>query len=231
MSNYKDIFLNVKHISFDLDNTLYDESIYFKSAIDDISKFLESHEQINKKKIELFLWSTLRTNGLHYHHLFDDLLEQFKLDSNYFLKIMEIFKSTTPALDFFKGTPEMLKKLKKSFGLSIITSGQKENQENKIKLLNAKKYFDLIIFSSTLKEDKPSSIPFQHLLNLTKLESQDIIYVGDNPMMDFKGANDLGIFTIGIKNNLLKNKKIENDFKPKIEIKNLLELQKYLKYD
>ena len=191
----------IKLIAFDLDNTLYDESLYFKYGINSISLKLKKELGLDPNKSEKKLWKILNENGKHYHHLFDDFLKEVNLEKNDYLpKLLKTFTDVNQKLILFSGVADLLKKLKEKYRIAIITNGRQEIQKNKINLLNIKQFFDFIIYSSELKEDKPSKFPFQYLLDQANIKSENMIYVGDNPLTDFKGAKQLGIFTIRIPN-------------------------------
>ena len=54
---------NIKLIAFDLDNTLYDETQYFKQSFQLIIPYLKNNFNIESKKCEKSLWSILKKNG------------------------------------------------------------------------------------------------------------------------------------------------------------------------
>ena len=174
MKTFDEKIKNVKLIAFDLDNTLYDETLYFTHSFKIITKYLKNNFGIDPKKAEKTLW----------------------------------------------------KILKKKYMLSIITSGMYEVQKNKVKLLGIEKNFEPIIYSSVLKKDKPNKMPFQELIKKTKINAENIVYVGDNPLDDFIAPNNLGMITIRIFNSDFKNIKIKRQNDAQIKIKKISEIKK-----
>jgi putative hydrolase of the HAD superfamily len=73
-------------------------------------------------------------------------------------------------------------------------------QENKIRLLGIAGYFEEIVFSSTLPENKPGRLPFERLLASMGEGPEAAVYVGDNPLFDFRGANEIGMLTVRVRN-------------------------------
>ena len=65
MSTFEDTLKNIKLIAFDLDNTLYDETVYFKHSFKIITPYLKNKFNIDPKKSEKSLWWILRKNGKH----------------------------------------------------------------------------------------------------------------------------------------------------------------------
>ena len=140
MSTFEDTLKNIKLIAFDLDNTLYDETVYFKHSFKIITPYLKNKFNIDPKKSEKSLWWILRKNGKHYHHLFDDLLFEYDIKPENLQKLLSLFKSVNGKLSLFPNVRNLLIQLKRRYQLSMITSGIQEVQKNKINLLKAKSY-------------------------------------------------------------------------------------------
>ena len=66
MRTFEGRLKNIKLIAFDLDNTLYDETIYFKHSFKIITPYLKNKFNIDPKKSEKSLWEILRKNGKQY---------------------------------------------------------------------------------------------------------------------------------------------------------------------
>ena len=109
----------------------------------------------------------------------------------------------------------------------MITSGIQDVQRNKINLLDIQDYFEPIIFSSTIKHDKPDEMPFRQLIELTGVHAENIVYVGDNPFDDFIGPNNLGITTIRVYNSDFKNTKIDSQKDARIKLDNITKIGKF----
>jgi len=228
MRNLKYNLSEIKHISFDLDNTLYDEYEYFKNTFKIIAVFLEKSEKIDPKITENLLNKILNEKGKHYHHLFDDFVKHLELDEKYLKKFLSLYKSSKKKITYFPGIPNLLNSLKTQYGLSIITSGIYAAQKNKINLLKAEQFFDHIIYSSKLKFDKPNEYPFRYLLKKIRLTAKEVVYVGDNPFTDFTGANKLGMLTISVINPDFRKKLIKKQYNAKIVIEKTIELKELL---
>ena len=153
-------------------------------------------------------------------------LIEYNLDRENLPKIILLFRSVNKKLFLFPETKKLIKILKKKYILSIITSGIYEVQKNKVKLLGIEKIFEPIIYSSVLKKDKPNKMPFQELIKKTKINAENIVYVGDNPLDDFIAPNNLGMITIRIFNSDFKNIKIKRQNDAQIKIKKISEIKK-----
>ncbi|MDC0193582.1 HAD-IA family hydrolase [Candidatus Nitrosopelagicus sp.] len=227
MKTFEEKLKNIKLIAFDLDNTLYDETMYFKFSFKIITPYLKTEFNVDPKKCEKKLWEILKKNGKHYHHLFDDLLIEYDIKPENLQKLLFLFESVKTKLSLFPNVRNLLIQLKKKYQLSMITSGIQDVQRNKINLLDIQDYFEPIIYSSTLKHDKPDETPFRQLIKLTGIDAENIVYVGDNPFDDFLGPNNLGITTIRVYNSDFKNTKIDSQKDAKIKLDNITKIEKF----
>lgn len=191
----------VELIAFDLDNTLYDEGQYYRAAFRVIAPRLAARAGCEAAFVARRLSAVVEQKGRHYHHLFDDVLAELGLALRPNLdEMLKAFETVQGRLTPFPGTRRLLADLGRRYRLGMITSGRRAVQENKIGLLGIGRYFEHVVFSSTLPENKPGRMPFQRLLDLTGIEAERAAYVGDNPLADFKAPNELGMLTIRVRN-------------------------------
>jgi len=191
----------IELVAFDLDNTLYDEGLWYDAALPPIAAHLASRSGSSAAKIEEFLRATLRAHGRHYHHLFDDALAEFGLPREPYLReTLNLFRDAPASLELFPGMRELLADLASRYRLGVVTSGQPLVQERKIELLGIRPLFAAVILSSTLPENKPGPMPFARLLEAAGVPAARAVYVGDNPLFDFRGANEVGMLTIRVPN-------------------------------
>ena len=59
-------------------------------------------------------------------------------------------------------------------------------------------FFNTVVVSEEVGWRKPSCHIFQHSLNCLKLQANEVVYVGDSPNEDIKGAKQAGLKTIFI---------------------------------
>ncbi len=193
--------LDVDLVAFDLDNTLYDEGLYFRAAFEVIAPGLASKTGVAAAAIVRRLEAVLAEKGRHYHSLFTDVLTELGLDPGAELEeVLALFREIRPALALFPGVHDLLADLAVRYRLGLVTSGMRAVQENKLRLLGIAPRFTHIVFSSSLAENKPGRLPFLTLLEATGVEAGRAVYVGDNPLSDFRGANDIGMVTVRVHN-------------------------------
>lgn len=188
-------------VAFDLDDTLYDEGAYFAAAFDAVADALAWRPGLAPGEVVGVLRRLQGEKGRHYHRLFNDLLAELGLDEAAHLPaLLEAFRGVRPRLSLFPGAAQLLRDLRARYRLGLVTSGMRAVQENKLRLLGLAGAFDHVIFSSTLPENKPGRLPFRRLLEGLGVPPERAAYVGDNPLFDFKGANELGMLTVRVRN-------------------------------
>lgn len=191
----------IELVAFDLDNTLYDEGLYYEAAFRRLVPVLSERSGHAAPQILGRLREILAEKGKHYHFLFSDLLAEIGLNPKDDLPwVLDGFRSVEDPLEPFAGVRELLYDLRGRYRLGLITSGMQRVQENKLRLLALGDVFDAVVFSSSLPENKPGPMPFRVLLERVGVEPSRAVYVGDNPLFDFRAPNQLGMWSVRVRN-------------------------------
>ena len=194
-----------KVICFDLDDTLYKEIDYLKSAYREIISYaLTKHNYESDSYIELSLRSYEGMISTFYEggNAFQYLNQLLNLD----LPIQEylnIYRNHKPIISLSKEVCTILESLKcKGYILGLITDGRSIQQRNKINALGLHKWFkdENIIISEEFGSEKPCLRNYKYFTDKYP-EISEYIYVGDNTNKDFITPNKLGWKTICIEDN------------------------------
>src|SRR2546428_31611 len=112
---------------------------------------------------------------------------------------VEIFnKHEINSFHLYQDALPTLKMLRsKNYKLGIITDGNIARQTRKILKFDLDKLVDNVTYTKN-REAKPSPIPFVTALKAIDVEASSAIYVGDNPLVDFKGPKITGMKTARI---------------------------------
>lgn len=216
-------------VAFDLDNTLYDEGHWYEAALPPVARYLAAQSGRPASEIQAFLRTTLRAKGRHYNRLFDDALREVGLPRDPHLgEVLTIFREAPTALEPFPAMRDLLAELAGRYRLGLITSGQAPVQARKLELLGIRPLFASVIFSSTLPENKPGRMPFERLLETVGIEPARAAYVGDNPLFDFRGANEVGILTIRVPNPELDGLVVPEGWDARLRVTGIAELRSLL---
>jgi putative hydrolase of the HAD superfamily len=212
-------------VIFDLDDTLYLERDFVFSGYRAISEAVavEYGFSIHDQLIELFL--TGRRGDL-----FTPVLREMMRNVNEadVKKLVKIYRNHVPDIKPFEGIPELLKKIKSSCRLAIISDGIFEVQKRKLAALNVANLFDHIVFSDQWGQKywKPHSRGFKDCSVSLGIEAGSMVYIGDNPEKDFVGARNAGLKSIRLRmeHGLHYDKEAEGQFSPDAEVSSVEEL-------
>ena len=177
----------IKAVVFDLDDTLISEHQYIESGYQKVAEFLNdkngwSIETTKKRLLELLKKDSKNV----FNRLFEE--KQVNFDIPEILKLVSVYRNHLPNIEFFSDVIPTLQVLKeKSIKLGIITDGYRETQNNKLKVLQAEKYFDSIIVTEELGREywKPHPRSFEIISDEFDIQFDEMVYVGDNPKKDF----------------------------------------------
>ena len=174
----------IKAIVFDLDDTIYSEIEYVKSGFDAIADFF-CDKELSKKLWNLFVKDK------------KNVYQRYGFSKEECDKCIEIYRSHKPNITLSNETKTVLMALKtKGYKLGIITDGRPEGQWNKIHALGLEKIIDKIIITDELggvEYRKPNPRAFKLIKEHFDLEYNEMVYIGDNPIKDFKAPQQLGM--------------------------------------
>lgn len=188
---YMDIRVdNSTAIIFDLDDTLYNEIEFLKSAYLAIAQNLEP---INWKALLAKMISRYRNRM----DVFGWLTEQFPVSKE---ELLFSYRTHVPVIRPFDGVMEACGRIREKGGrMGILTDGRSVTQRNKIMALGLSEVMDYVGISEELGSEKPNPDNFRHMEAHFKLDKY--YYLGDNLKKDFIVPNALGWTTIGIIDN------------------------------
>ena len=177
-------------IVFDLDDTLYNEIEYLKSAYKEIAMTVDATHwlEIYSKMLSLY-----RSNI----NVFDVLLKEYDIPKK---DLFEIYRNHLPKIQPFLGVHDFFEQIKNKNGfIGIITDGRKVTQTNKISALGIEKYVDHIVISEVIGSEKPHKNNFEAIQKAFYVEHY--YYIADNLKKDFVSPKLLGWNTLALVDN------------------------------
>jgi putative hydrolase of the HAD superfamily len=175
---------------FDLDDTLYNELSFLKSAYWNICFNLKPTEA---KLLYSQVFSLYRNGGNPFLFLSDT----FKIPVE---QLLNMYRKHIPTLDLFPGVLDTFNKVKEKNGkLGIVTDGREITQTNKLKSLGILEYIDYYVISERVGSEKPNPKNFELIENELKVENY--YYFGDNFKKDFIAPRKMGWHTVGLLDN------------------------------
>lgn len=186
-------------IVFDLDDTLYPERDFVLSGFRAVAEWAESHLGLQRDRGYANL-CTLYESGARGDTFNRWLVAHGQLDAALPAQLVQVYRQHTPQLTPFAEAPVVLQRLHGRYRLGLVSDGYLDVQRGKLAALGLTHYFDAIVFSDEWGRDawKPSVLPFQAVLQRLAVSAAMAVYVADNPLKDFLGARQVGMFTVRI---------------------------------
>lgn len=186
-------------IVFDLDDTLYPERDFVLSGFRAVAQWAETHLgiQYDQGYAKLF---ALYESGVRGDTFDRWLAMQGLTDAALTPELVRVYRQHSPSLTPFPETSDLLVRLHRRYRLGLVSDGYLDVQRRKLTALGLELYFDAIVFSDEWGREawKPSIKPFQVVLQQLGVAASSAIYVADNPLKDFLGARQVGMFTVRI---------------------------------
>ena len=200
--------MEIKHLFFDLDHTLWDfeknsnltfEQLFksHKIAIN-LEDFLAVYAPINFAYWKQYREERVSKEALRYGRLKDtfDALNFVISDALIHQLAIDYIAVLPDYNHLFEGVFELLDYLAPNYTMHIITNGFEEIQLLKLERSGIRKYFDQIITSESVGVKKPNPKVFEHALSQAQTTAAESIMIGDSLEADVMGALHCGIRSI-----------------------------------
>lgn len=228
----------VKAVIFDLDNTLYDYDSLNDAAIRNAGKWLcdqtgISYHDFNKafeegrNKTKQFMGDCAsQHNRIIYFQKMSEILgfNPIKYSLELYEKYWGYMLDNMALVPYAEGLIRRLHADK--IKIAICTDLTTHIQHRKLRQLKIADYIDVFVSSEEADAEKPNSKIFNMTLNKLGLMGDAAIYVGDSYNKDIIGADCVGIFPVWY--NPHEKKVVENRVSNYLEIKEMLQLERYI---
>lgn len=177
-------------IVFDLDDTLYNEMEYLRSAYIHIAKKLDPQ---NWQALFARMYSLFRSK----EDVFEFVSITYNVDK---AALIQDYRTHVPILHLFDGVLKTIQQIKEKNGkIGIITDGRSTTQRVKLTALGILKLIDKIVISDEIGSEKPDEKNYQAIEEA--FENCNYLYLADNLRKDFVTPNNRGWKTIGLIDN------------------------------
>jgi putative hydrolase of the HAD superfamily len=102
------------------------------------------------------------------------------------------------ALSPLDGVPSLLSELRREYRVGLLTNGPVVAQRGKLAQLGWEDGFDTTVVTGELDAGKPDPHAFDALCEGLDVPPAETVYVGDDPEMDVRGANEAGMRTVQV---------------------------------
>lgn len=190
--------MEIKAVLFDLDQTLMDRTgslrHFVKWQAESVLKLpLGQQQNFLKRFLEL------DANGRVWKDVvYTQLIEELGLSGWTMPQLLSMYVAS-----FYKfcqphqGVVEAVKLLKNmDLKLGLVSNGYSPFQERNFEALGIADLFDAVIVSAAVGYRKPDPEIFNIACQQLKVTNKQCAFVGDNPIADILGANNVGMFSI-----------------------------------
>ena len=227
--------MEVTHIFFDLDHTLWDfeknSALTFQKILPEADvdlvheQFINTYIPINAKYWKLYREEKVSKAALRYARLKETFHAlKYEISDEKINSLAKEYILQLPNFNhLFDGTLELLDYLKEKYTLHIITNGFEEVQTLKMKKSKIFHYFTEGITSESVGVKKPNPKVFLHAMKKAGSSPKESLMIGDNIEADIQGALATGMKAIHC--NFENTGIIPNNI---TSIRHLLEIKQYI---
>lgn len=199
--------MTIKAVGFDLDDTLYSRGDFYKFVFDVMEESVISTEntfnifyEVFQKHSDIEYEKFIRDRKAKDAYKNDRVITTYKelgfvateKDAIIFNALYLYFRDR---IVYRQDVEELFKVLlEKNMELFILTNGPSEDQRNKLKQLKIERYIpeNRWFISDELNCTKPDLEIFEKVEKLLEYANEELLYIGDNYINDFKGAKNAG---------------------------------------
>ncbi len=214
---------NIKAIIFDAYGTLFDVNSAAEKCKDKIGDKWEDFANYWRTTQLEYTWlRSLMKRHKDFWQVTEDSLDKsmkaYEIDSSMRNELLDLYKTLSP----FKEVPEVLKSLKeKNYKLAILSNGNPSLLNELVKSNNLENIFDDLFSIEEVGIYKPDSKVYDMPIKKYNIQKNEVIFLSANTW-DVSGSGNYGFNSIWVNRN---NNIFDNlDYKPNLEIKNLLDL-------
>ena len=174
---------------FDLDDTLYPEKDYVRSGFCAVAGIFPQVPDMADR-----LWSVF-LKGIP---AIDEVLAEYGLSEHKDTALMA-YRAHRPVISMYPEAVKLLRALKHTKKLGLITDGRPDGQRAKIDALGLYDIFDEIIITDELggqEYRKPSPKAYELMQERMGVPYERMAYIGDNIKKDFISPENLGMQSI-----------------------------------
>lgn len=207
----------IRAVLFDLDNTLVDfmrmKQLCSEAAI---HAMRDAGLQMQHGKALRLLFKLYEKHGIEDQKIFEKFLRKAIGAVDYRILAQGIAAYRRVKAGYLVPYPhvrETLIKLKEQgLLLGIVSDAPRMQAWLRLAEMNLTEFFDLVIALEDTGQKKPSKLPFRQAIKKLRIKPKEILFVGDNPERDIKGAKSVGMHTALARYGQLMKGKAKADF-------------------
>lgn len=209
----------VKAVLFDLDNTLIDFLSFKKETAKSAARAMVRHG-LPATEIEAYgkIFSVYDEKGIEYQKTFHDVVVQYGLEANLAERIQQagIIAYQQRKYEVLRPYPMVRPTLKRlrdmGLGLGVVSDAPRNKAWQRLVLSGLYGEFGFVITHSDTQEFKPHPTPFTLALKMLGVLPEAVLFVGDNPARDIRGAKAVGMKTCLARYGQVFRESVDSDY-------------------
>ncbi|MCL1815733.1 MAG: HAD family hydrolase [Treponema sp.] len=187
----------IKAVAFDLDGTLYPNYRLYRRLLPRLMLHPRFYNAFSAVRQQLHSADTETETASSFYDKQADLMAAFLKEDKKKTKqklerlVYRDWETLFPGIELFPHVKETLSAFRDA-GLKLALLSDFP-PERKITLLGLEGFFDFILSTEETGALKPSGIPFAALIRSLELLPEEILYAGNSPRFDVKGAKAAGM--------------------------------------
>jgi len=190
----------IKAVLFDLDNTLINFRAMKNNAAEAaIRAMIDSGLKLEHKEATKLLFEMYEEYGIENQLIFNKFIKKvtgkvdYKMLANAIVAYRKAKQNLVVPYPRVRSTLVRLKE--RGLKLGIVSDAPRLSAWIRLAEMNLADFFDVVITLGDSKKFKPFPTSFRKALRGLNLAPQEVLFVGDNPERDVKGAKALGMHT------------------------------------
>ncbi len=202
----------IRAIAFDIDNSLLDFRTFKEKTARAAAEAMVKHGiKADPKKVYKQIFAVYDSKGFEYQKTFSEVLCQYYLSPNSFERaqqaaISAYLKTKFTALKAYPGVRKTILKLKKKgLFVGVVTDAPRNKAWQRLVIAGLDDLFEVVVTHDDSDRPKPHPVPFRLFLEKANnelkeagkeaLKPNEVLFIGDNPERDIKGAKAAGFKT------------------------------------
>jgi putative hydrolase of the HAD superfamily len=181
----------IEAVVFDMDDTLYPESEFVASGFRAVAHYLTTEYGCRFADVYDTMMTLLERVGRR--SVFPVVTERFLKSRVSIQELVQVYRQHSPRIRLFSEAESLLRSLRDSCRLGVITDGLPEVQKRKVQALNLEPRVDAIVYTWEFGKEKPHPSGFLLMTARLGVPACRTIVVGDNPAKDSRGALAAGM--------------------------------------
>lgn len=188
----------IKAVMFDLDDTLYLESDYYRSGFAAAALELHSRGAGSPETLLAALQAIHDDEGKE--QVFDKAADKLGFPLEWVSDLVMIARTHRPSISLTEETTMVLRALRTHYALGCVTDGSARNQRRKLSALDIDRFVNAVVVADDFGRDfwKPHPQPLLFCAQSLGVSPGECVYVGDSYERDVRGAHNAGMAAIRV---------------------------------